>query len=77
MSTGYVTEALMMERAQAAGLLFQARSEINANPLDTKDHPHGVWSLPPTLRGGELDRAKFVAIGESDRFTHRYLKPLG
>ncbi len=72
---GYVTEALMVERAEAAGFRLAARSEVNANPLDTKDHPNGVWSLPPTLRGGDVDRARFVAIGESDRFTHRYVKP--
>jgi predicted methyltransferase len=72
---GYVTEALMEARAAAAGFRLDARSEVNANPLDTKDHPHGVWSLPPTLRGGDVDRARFVAIGESDRFTHRYVKP--
>jgi predicted methyltransferase len=71
---GYVTEALLIERAAAVGLRLDARSEVNANPLDTKDHPHGVWSLPPTLRGGDVDRARFVAIGESDRFTHRYVK---
>ena len=72
---GYVTEALLIERAAAAGLVLAGQSEINANPRDTKDHPNGVWSLPPTLRGGDTDRAKFVAIGESDRFTHRYRKP--
>ena len=71
---GYVTEALMVARAEAAGFRLAARSEVNANPRDTKDHPNGVWSLPPTLRGGDADRARFVAIGESDRFTHRYLK---
>ncbi len=71
---GYVTEALMVECAEAAGFRLAARSEVNANPLDTKDHPNGVWSLPPTLRGGDVDRARFVAIGESDRFTHRYVK---
>lgn len=71
---GYVTEDLMIERARAAGLVLDARSDINANPRDTKDHPHGVWSLPPTLRGGDVDRAKYLAIGESDRFTHRYVK---
>jgi predicted methyltransferase len=71
---GYVTEDLLIERAGAAGLVLQERSEINANPRDTKDHPHGVWSLPPTLRGGDVDRAKYLAIGESDRTTHRYVK---
>jgi len=57
------------------GFVLQARSEVNANPRDGKDHPHGVWSLPPTLRGGAADRERFLAIGESDRFTHRYVKP--
>ncbi len=74
MKNGYVPEALMIERAQAAGFVLDARSEVNANPRDSRDHPHGVWSLPPTLRGGDTDRAKYVAIGESDRFTHRYVK---
>lgn len=76
-SSGYVTEALMIERARAAGFELQAQSEINANPRDTKDHANGVWSLPPTLRGGETDRGRFLAIGESDRFTHRYVKTRG
>jgi predicted methyltransferase len=71
---GYVTEELLIGRARSAGLELAARSEINANSRDTKDHPHGVWSLPPTLRGGDADRARFVAIGESDRFTHRYVR---
>jgi predicted methyltransferase len=75
--TGYVTEDLMIERARAAGFELDARSEVNANPRDTKDHPNGVWSLPPTLRGGDADRAHFLAIGESDRFTHRYVKARG
>lgn len=75
--TGYVTEALLIEHARAAGFDLQAASEINANVRDTKDHPHGVWSLPPTLRGGEVDRERYLAIGESDRFTHRYAKRRG
>ena len=75
--SGYVTEALMEERARAAGFALAARSEINANPRDTRDHPGGVWSLPPTLSGKEVKREHFVAIGESDRFTHRYLRPAG
>jgi len=73
-SSGYVTEALLIERAKAAGFELAARSEINANPRDTKDHANGVWALPPTLRGGDVDRAKYLAIGESDRFTHRYVR---
>ncbi len=71
---GYVPEDLVIERARAAGLRLDARSEVNANPRDGREHPHGVWSLPPTLRGGDVDRDRFVAIGESDRFTHRYVK---
>lgn len=74
-SSGYVTEDLVIERCRAAGLQLAARSEINANPRDTKDHAKGVWALPPTLTGGEVDREKYLAIGESDRFTHRYVKP--
>jgi len=50
------------------------RSEINANPRDTKDYEQGVWSLPPTLRQGNRDREKFEAIGESDRFTLKFRK---
>ena len=72
--TGYIAEDFLIERARAAGLVLQARSEINANPRDTKDHAQGVWALPPTLAGGDADRARFLAIGESDRFTHRYVK---
>jgi predicted methyltransferase len=71
---GYVTEELLIERARAAGFALAGHSEVNANPRDTKDYVNGVWSLPPTLRGGEVDEARFVAIGESDRFTHRYVR---
>jgi predicted methyltransferase len=73
--TGYLTEAYVIEHAQAAGFMLAARSEINSNPRDTKDYPHGVWSLPPTYRGGDTDRARFAAIGESDRMTLRFVKP--
>jgi predicted methyltransferase len=72
---GYVPEAYVIERAQAAGFQLQARSEINANPRDTRDHPEGVWTLPPTLRLGETDRERYLAIGESDRMTLRFVKP--
>jgi predicted methyltransferase len=51
------------------------RSEINANPADTKDYGQGVWTLPPTLRLGDIDRDKYLAIGESDRMTLRFEKP--
>jgi predicted methyltransferase len=74
--TGYVSEAFVIERAQAAGFELAGRSEVNANPKDSHEHPHGVWSLPPTLRGGEVERAKYLAIGESDRMTLKFVKPV-
>jgi predicted methyltransferase len=73
--TGYVSEAQVIALAKAAGLELEARSEINANPKDTKDHPHGVWSLPPSYAGKDVDHDKFAAIGESDRMTLRFRKP--
>jgi predicted methyltransferase len=60
--------------AEKAGFRLDARSEINANPKDTRDHPEGVWTLPPTLELGDVDRAKYTAIGESDRMTLRFRK---
>lgn len=74
--SGYVTEAQVIALAEAAGFQLAEKSEINANPRDTRDHPNGVWSLPPSLRGGDEDREKFVAIGESDRMTLRFVKPI-
>lgn len=73
--TGYVPEAAVITAAERAGFELAARSEINANPRDTKDHPEGVWTLPPTYRMGDRDRAKYAAIGESDRMTLRFVKP--
>ena len=73
--TGYVTEAYVKEIAQRAGFVFEASSEINANPRDSTHHPNGIWSLPPSLRSGDED--KYKAIGESDRMTLRFRKPLG
>jgi predicted methyltransferase len=75
-ASGYVPEAYVVEHARAAGFVLVSRSEVNANPRDTKDHPNGVWSLPPTLRGGDAGREHFVAIGESDRMTLTLRKPL-
>jgi len=72
--SGYVSEQFMEERARAAGFRLDARSEVNANPNDSRYHANGVWSLPPSFRGGSVDREKFAAIGESDRFTHRYVR---
>jgi len=73
--SGYVTEALVIKLAKEAGFVLEASSEINANPNDTKDHPKGVWTLPPMLRLGDQDRAKYIAIGESDRMTLKFKKP--
>ncbi len=73
--TGYVPEAFVIDLAQKAGFKLDGRSEINANPKDTKDWPKGVWTLPPVLRMGDQDRAKYQAIGESDRMTLRFRKP--
>jgi predicted methyltransferase len=73
--TGYVPESYIIDLAKNAGFTLDARSEINANPRDTKDWPKGVWTLPPTLRLGEQDRAKYQDIGESDRMTLRFRKP--
>jgi predicted methyltransferase len=74
LETGYVTEEFVILRARAAGFRLAGHAEINANPRDDHDHPNGVWSLPPTLRGGEVDRDKYLAIGESDRMTLRFIK---
>ena len=74
---GYLTEQQVIDYATAAGLVLDAKSEINANPKDTKDYPKGVWTLPPTLSQGEKDKAKYLAIGESDRMTLRFIKPRG
>ena len=72
---GYVSEAAVKEIAAKAGFEFEASSEINANPKDTKDHPKGVWTLPPGHATGDGDKDKYAAIGESDRMTLRFRKP--
>ena len=74
-NSGYVGQDQVIGLARAAGFEFEASSEINANPADTKDHEAGVWSLPPSLRLGDKDREKYLAIGESDRMTLRFRKP--
>jgi predicted methyltransferase len=71
-----MTEVWVIETAQKAGFTLESKSDINANPKDSKDHPSGVWTLPPTLRLGENDREKYLAIGESDRMTLKFVKPL-
>ncbi|WNG30172.1 class I SAM-dependent methyltransferase [Cystobacter fuscus] len=73
--SGYLTEELVIELAKGAGFVLADRSEINANPKDTADHPNGVWTLPPSNRHDAADEAKYQAIGESDRMTLRFTKP--
>jgi predicted methyltransferase len=83
-SSGYVKVSTVKSLAEGAGFEFDSESEINANPKDTKDHPFGVWTLPPVkrssaVRGQEdpnFDRTKYDAIGESDRMTLKFRKPL-
>lgn len=83
--TGYVQEAYVRALAEEAGFEFVAASDVNANPRDTRDHPFGVWTLPPTLRTAPLgepddpsfDTSPFEAIGESDRMTLKFRKPSG
>jgi predicted methyltransferase len=70
---GYVPEDWVIKEAEEAGFSLAGKSEVNANPKDTKDYPDGVWSLPPTLRGKDKDRDKYLAIGESDRMTLRFV----
>ncbi len=74
-NSGYLTEALVIDFATRAGFVLDARSEINANPKDTTDHPNGVWTLPPSNRHDAEDAAMYQAIGESDRMTLRFVKP--
>ena len=82
-SSGYVQEAYVKQMAREAGFVFTGSSEINANPKDTRDHPFGVWTLPPTRRSAPagrppnplFDHRRYDAIGESDRMTLRFAKP--
>lgn len=74
--TGYVNEDFAIRLAEQAGFMLEAKSDVNANPKDTKDYEKGVWTLPPTLALGDKDREKYLAIGESDRFTLKFRKPL-
>ncbi|MDO1528939.1 methyltransferase [Fulvimonas sp. R45] len=73
--SGYLPVAYVEKLATDAGFELDGSSEINANPKDGHDHPKGVWTLPPTLALGQQDRAKYLAIGESDRMTLRFVKP--
>lgn len=81
--SGYVDQAYAIKLGQEAGFRLAASSEINANPKDTRDHPFGVWTLPPVRRSSprgeafdpKFDRARYDAIGESDRMTLKFVKP--
>ena len=76
-SSGYLTEDYVIGLAEKAGFKLSAKSEVNDNPKDTKDYSRGVWTLPPTLAGSDTDadKAKYLAIGESDRMTLKFAKP--
>lgn len=72
--TGYMPEEWVISAVEKAGFKLKGKSEINANPKDTKDHPKGVWTLPPRYRLGDQDKDKYTAIGESDRMTLKFVK---
>jgi predicted methyltransferase len=72
---GYMPEAYVIKQIEAAGFKLIAKSEINANPKDTKNYKGGVWTLPPTLALGQENRDKYLSIGESDRMTLKFVKP--
>lgn len=74
-TSGYMKVSAVVAMAEAAGFRLAGQSEVNANPKDTKDYPGGVWTLPPTFAKKDEDREKFAAIGESDRFTLKFVKP--
>jgi len=73
--SGYLKRSTVIALATAAGFRFAGESSVNANPADTHAWPEGVWTLPPTLQLGDTDRAKYLAIGESDRMTLKFVKP--
>jgi predicted methyltransferase len=73
--SGYVNEEYAIKLIEAQGFRLGAKSEVNANPKDTRDYEQGVWTLPPSYRLGAKDHDKYAAIGESDRFTLRFVKP--
>jgi predicted methyltransferase len=73
--SGYLKRSTIMAFAKKAGFQFAGESPINANPRDTHDYAKGVWTLPPTFEEGDKDRARYAAIGESDRLTMKFIKP--
>lgn len=74
-SSGYVNEDYAIELIESAGFRLAGRSQVNANPKDTKDYEKGVWTLPPNFANGAEDRGRYQSIGESDRFTLKFVKP--
>ena len=74
--SGYIKVSTVRALAEKAGFKFDGASEVNANAKDTTDWPEGVWTLPPTLALGDVDKPKYQAIGESDRMTLRFVKPM-
>lgn len=73
--SGYMKQSFVVAAAQKAGFILIATSDVNANPLDSSNHEKGVWTLPPSLRLGDKDQAKYLAIGESNRMTLKFIKP--
>ncbi len=73
--SGYVHESYVIKLAESVGFKLAAKSEVNANPKDTANHEGGVWALPPVLGNKEKDKEKYLAIGESDRMTLKFVKP--
>jgi predicted methyltransferase len=74
-SSGYLHESYVIKLAEGAGFKLAAKSEVNANPKDDANHKRGVWALPPTLANRDEEREKYLAIGESDRMTLKFVKP--
>jgi predicted methyltransferase len=74
-SSGYMKVSTVRALAEKAGFRFAGASEVNANARDTHDYPKGVWTLPPSYAEGDTDRARYAAIGESDRMTLKFVKP--
>src|SRR5690606_38589364 len=73
--TGYVPEQLWLTLAEEVGFSFEGRNDLLLNPKDTADHPQGIWSLPPSLAGGESDKEKYLSIGEANRMVLKFRKP--
>jgi predicted methyltransferase len=74
--SGYLHESYVIALAEKAGFTLAEKSEINANPKDKADHKKGVWALPPSFANKDEDREKYAAIGESDRMTLKFIKPV-